>query len=184
MYYTYILVSRETLIPIYVGEGDFNRVRGWTYACWPRQFEARHGIYPIVGFLYSVSTKREAKSIERELIYKYRETVVNVVHGYRRSLQFGSTRSPEYCAKLSAALRGKPKSPEHSAKVSAALTGRFLSEAHKFALSISHRGQTPSPQNTAAVKVALTGRPKSPETVARMRAAWVKRKERAAAAYA
>lgn len=50
-------------------------------------------------------------------------------------------RTPEHCAKISAALTGKKKSPEHCAKVSAALTGKKLSPEHCAKMSASGMGR-------------------------------------------
>ena len=91
-------------------------------------------------------------------------------------------RTPEYCAKLSAALTGR-KVPgrlltaEHRAHISAALVGRSVSLLTRAKISAATKGKTRgaghpvSLEQRGKISVALTGRALTPEHRAKLRAA-------------
>ena len=83
----------------------------------------------------------------------------------------GWEHTPETCAKISAAHRGKKKSPEHRAHLSAARTGKKLSAQHRAHLSAARRGKKHSPQWCASISAALKGKKKSSEHCAHLSAA-------------
>jgi len=76
--------------------------------------------------------------------------------------------SPERCAQLSVALKGKPKSPDHRAKLSAVKSG----ENHHFF------GKPLSPEHRAKISAANKGKQHSPEARAKISAAAKERESR------
>ncbi len=102
---------------------------------------------------------------------------------------------PEFRARVSAALRGHPVSPETRAKLSAAQRGRPMTESNRLALSRANKGRSLPPEVgqkisaakkgvcTPAMRAAAdrsVGRKLSADHVASLKAAWVRRKARAA----
>lgn len=72
----------------------------------------------------------------------------------------GKVRTPEVCAQMSEARRGRPQpcSAERAAAISAAKKGKPQSEAHRAANSASHKGQTVSEAHRAAISAAHKGK--------------------------
>ena len=63
------------------------------------------------------------------------------------------------------------QTPEYRAKMSAALTGHSTSTIARAKMSISHLGRSLAPETRAKISTTLTGRSASPETRAKMTAA-------------
>ena len=79
-------------------------------------------------------------------------------------------RSPETCAKMSAALKGRKSSPETCAKMSAARKGKKRSPETCAKISAAKKGRKRSPEFCAKVAAALKGKKISPETIAKRQA--------------
>jgi hypothetical protein len=76
----------------------------------------------------------------------------------------GRPHSREHTAKLAAALRGRPRSREICAKISAGLKGREVSEETRAKISKAKKGQTHSEETRRKMSEAKKGRPGHPHT--------------------
>jgi group I intron endonuclease len=90
-------------------------------------------------------------------------------------------RTPELRARVSAILKGRSLAPEHRANVVAASSQRFRTAEHIAKVVAARKGIPRSEETKRKVSEGLMGHPVSEETKARLRAAWVRRKARAAA---
>jgi group I intron endonuclease len=95
-------------------------------------------------------------------------------------------RRPEVCAKLStsckAAIR-KPKTAEHIRNAALAQLGRVVAEGTREKLRLANLGKKKGPhseETRAKISIAQKGRPLKQEHVAALRAAWARRKAKAA----
>ncbi len=115
--------------------------------------------YEIENFRYGIiktcATEAELNAAERHFIIVLK---TKAPYGYNLTDggdgASGWKHTPEACAKISAALTGRPKSPEHQAKIVA-----------------SNLGKKRTPEHCAKIVAALTGLPKSPEHCAKVSAA-------------
>jgi hypothetical protein len=96
----------------------------------------------------------------------------------RAAFHRGRKRSPETCARISAALRGKkrgPRSEEYRANLSRALKGRKHSAEARMNMSLARRGKglgrKMTPEHREKLRRIMTGREVSEETRERMRLA-------------
>lgn len=93
-------------------------------------------------------------------------------------------RTPELRARVSKVLKGRSLAPEHRVNVVAAATARLKSPEHRARVSAARKGVPRSEETRRKVSEGLMGHSCSEETRERLRAAWVRRKARAAAAEA
>jgi group I intron endonuclease len=81
--------------------------------------------------------------------------------------RLGIKNSPEMCANISKANKGRKCSPEHIEKISAAKLGKKLSPEALEAHHKAHLGRTKSPEEIEKLRVASTGKKQTPETIAK-----------------
>jgi group I intron endonuclease len=108
-----------------------------------------------------IGLKRSMEAIEKSAAAKRGRKLGPLSDEHRRKIGAAqpSARPPEFGAAISQAKKGKPR-PD--------MVGNRFGSIER---SAEHR---------ANMSAAQKGRPKSPETVERMKAAWIKRKERSA----
>ena len=75
----------------------------------------------------------------------------------------GWGHTPETCAKISAAHKGKKFSPEHCANMSAVRKGKKLAPETCAKIGAAHLGKKRTKETCAKISAALTGKKKSPE---------------------
>ena len=97
--------------------------------------------------------------------------IENIAEGGNAVPDTSGPRSPEHCAKLSAAFKIRSSSSEYRGKLSAALKGRSLSPAHRAVLSAVRMGHPTSSERRAKIASALKGRAFTPERRANISAA-------------
>ena len=83
----------------------------------------------------------------------------------------GLKRTPETCARISAAKKGVKRSPETRARISAGLLGHETSPECREKRRINGLGRKHSPEALAKIIAAKTGKSPSPETRAKLSAA-------------
>jgi|SRR5579859_3538870 len=132
-----------------------------------------------------VENPQELERIEQEHIDRRRAS--GAIYNTRlvAGSQLGMRRSPETCARISAAKRGKNRSPEKPAKslrsekgrwkhlpdtltkIGAASRGQYRSPEWRAKIAASLRGHKVSPEARARLSVANKGKKLSPESIAR-----------------
>jgi len=82
---------------------------------------------------------------------------------------------PEYRAKLSAALKGRPKTAEHREKIRAALVGRTFSDETRARMKAAAKGRGKgrklSPQHRANIAAGKRGQPR-PDMTGELNTKW------------
>ena len=131
----------------------------------------------VAAVLKKCASKDELDFWEKHFI-KSRDT--KYPNGYNLTDGGGSAweHTPETCAKISAANKGKKRSPEQCANISAAQIKRFKDPAEHAKSSAAKSGEKHpffgkhhTPQHCANISAALTGKPKSAKHCANLSAA-------------
>ena len=139
-----------------------------------------HGIENFrYGVIKTCASKAELDECERHFIAVLKSKApygYNLTDGGDGGV--GVERTSETCAKISAALKGKPKSPEHRAKISATLAthtgeknsffGRHHTEESKAKMRAAQTGKKHTAETRAKMSATRKGKPKSPETRAKL----------------
>ena len=86
------------------------------------------------------------------------------------ALHTGRKRSPETCAKISAAKMGKRPSEETRARLAAAMTGKKHTEESKLKIGAAGRGRKYSAEHRAKMSMAQKGKRHTEETRAKLSA--------------
>jgi uncharacterized protein (DUF433 family) len=127
------------------------------------------GVTPTIYCLGEAYSRESLDELEIKLIAEARERgekLTNLAPGGISSS--GYKLGPEFGAKVSNKLRGRPKSPEHRLKLSEANKGKKLSAETKAKMSASMKGHPVSEDTKAKQSSAKKGHEVSAETRAKM----------------
>ena len=180
-FYVYMAWHPVSNEPIYVGKGCRNRHKTHNYLARKKRHYnrmiARH-VEQYGPMIFEIIREglsdAEAISTEISLIHHFGRvdtgsgTLLNLTDGGEG---VSGPKTPEWCANISAALKGKIRSAEHSANISFAKKGHPSHQNQKAAVSARLKGVPKTAEHNAKNSASNKGKKRSPETCARVSAA-------------